>query len=72
MQPKNINEAVTAARIFIKRWQALVEREAIEDMKEKEHPGSGLNFSIVGCKETAAFKRASLDLSRALSKMRRP
>jgi hypothetical protein len=54
----SIIKAVTAARIFINREKELTEA----DYKY---------LGIVGTKRTSALRRASMELTRALSEMRR-
>ena len=49
---------------FIKRCDELIERHAKDEHFRRY-------MEITGSKETAAVKRASMDLSRALSEMRR-
>jgi hypothetical protein len=53
-----IIKAVTAARIFINREKELT----ADDYKD---------LGIVGTKRTSALRRASMELTRALSEMRR-
>lgn len=57
-------EARQEARRFLLRLSELEERLATDDYARKY-------VSIIGCKETAAVKRASLDLSRSLAKLRK-
>jgi hypothetical protein len=59
-----IEEAENEARRFLDRVAALRERYV-----EDEHMQA--YFNIVGFKERAAVQRASMDLSRALVKLRR-
>ena len=49
---------------FIARCDELIERHAKDDDFRR-------HMEIIGFKETAAVKRASMDLSRALSEMRK-
>ena len=59
MKKEAIIKAVTAARIFINREKELT----AEDYKY---------LGICGNKRTAALRRASMELSRALSEARKP
>lgn len=59
MKIENIEEAVAEAKRFIKKANAHLDRAK----KDKY-------YYLVGTKESGACKRASLDLTRALSKMR--
>jgi hypothetical protein len=59
-----IEKAENEARRFLDRVAALRERYA-----EDEHTQT--NFNVVGFEERAAVQRASLDLSRALTELRR-
>jgi len=58
MKKESIIKAVTAARIFIAREKELTE----DDYKF---------LGICGSKRTAALRRASMELTRALAEMRR-
>lgn len=61
MYDSEVKEAVAAAHRFIAaaiKWEARVTRDA--------------QASISGTREAGAMKRASLDLSMALSQMRKP
>ena len=64
MNHESINHAVFKATLFIKAVQALEKR--CSD-KEYEHLAHG-----IGTKESGAVRRASMELTRALSEMRRP
>lgn len=57
---KDIENAIFEARRFIRA--ALAAKEALKYDK---------TVSITGCKETAAAKRASMDLTRYLAELRR-
>lgn len=61
---ERISRARSEALRFIERCDELIERHAT-DQHFREF------MEITGFKETAAVKRASLDLSRALSEMRK-
>jgi len=60
MLKKNVLEAEREAKRFLSKVKEL--KEAISPLKNDDY--------IWGCKESAAVRRASMDLSRALSKMR--
>ncbi len=60
MIDKNMLEAELEAKRFLKK---------VKEYKETENYGTD-RFSWVPCKERATVKRASMDLTRALSKMR--
>jgi len=57
----NIGEAARAARRFLSAVRDFDAR-----MKKKDV------YDFQGCKESGALRRASMDLSRALSAMRKP
>ena len=59
-----IEEAESEARRFLDRVAALRERHADDEHMQ-------IYFYVVGFKERAAMKRASMDLSRALVELRR-
>ena len=61
MRESTLLAAVRAAERFLESAEAARLRIASDGM-----------LLITGCKETAEVKRASMDLSRALSEMRRP
>ena len=61
MEVSDLNESIFEARRFIKRANAAIERIQ----------GTGHDYNIVGYKETAAARRSSMDLSRALAKLRK-
>mgnify|MGYP003630433704 CR=1 FL=1 len=65
MERHRINDAKEIAQRFI---------FAIEDMHEREKRDEHFRrmMGIVGFKETAAVRRASLDLTRSLAEMRKP
>jgi len=60
---ENILEAENEAKRFLKRVNEVRESQCL-DPNENTHTYMG------GSKETGALKRASMDLTRALSKMR--
>ena len=64
MRRDAISDAKEVARRFLLSVEAMEERERLD-----EHFRRYLN--IVGFKETAAVRRASLDLTRALAEMRK-
>ena len=66
MTRARIEEAVKEAKRFIARADNLRNKLLKEDNR------SGLDDHLWGSPETAAVKRASLDLTRALAAMRRP
>ena len=61
---EKISHARHEAVRFIARCDELLERHATDEQFRKY-------MGITGFKETAAVKRASMDLSRALSEMRK-
>ena len=61
MTPETITEAINEAKKFIR-----LANEAIV-----EHEESG-NHAMWGTKKTGALRRSSMDLTRALSEMRKP
>lgn len=68
MKPSKVREAVEEARRFIERAEAL--------MAEATRPPAGFDptetyFPSTSSRQSAACKRASLDLTRALAAMRR-
>ena len=65
MRRYTITEAREAAERFISAVEKLQEREESDDYFRR-------HMGMSGFKETAAVRRASLDLTRALSEMRRP
>jgi len=63
MNIKTVRNAVAEAERFLERAKEV-------EKKVKEYPDcDGYIFFV--CKETAALKRASMDLSRALTELRR-
>ncbi len=66
MKIENINEAEQEAKRFLKRLQDLKKHEYNKARFEKSDPSKRTD----SCKETGALKRSSMDLTRALSKMR--
>ena len=65
MNRGSMGDAREAAERFINALDRLEEREETDDYFRRY-------MNIIGFKETAAVRRASLDLSRALTEMRRP
>lgn len=65
MRQEKIIAAKKEAERFLERVEALIERHAKDEQFRKY-------FEICGHKETAALKRSSMDLTRALSEMRKP
>ena len=65
MKRYTITEAKEAAERFITAVDKLHEREAADDYFRRY-------MGATGFKETAAVRRASLDLTRALAEMRKP
>ena len=63
MKRYRITEAKEAAQRFIDAVDAMQDREQADDYFRRM-------LSIGGFKETAAVKRSSLDLTRALARMR--
>lgn len=61
MRRREINEAKKSAKEFIARVSEYEARVSEDDYLE-----------LVGTRESGAVRRASMDLTRALSKMRRP
>ena len=59
MNIEAVNEVEASAILLLKR---------IEDVKERL---DGDNYYLAGCKETAALKRQSMELTRALVGIRR-
>jgi hypothetical protein len=57
-----LEESISEAQRFIKRA-----RECVVELKEDER-----DYYIVGTAKSGAVRRASMDLSRALSKLRKP
>ncbi len=66
MKRYTIDAAKDAAERFIAAVDAMKEREASDDYFRR-YMTTGTGF-----KETAAIRRASLDLTRALAEMRKP
>ena len=58
MKLENINQAMEEASRFILKAKAV----KVKELEDK--------LCFYGCKETAALRRASMDLTRALSKLR--
>jgi hypothetical protein len=65
MKRYTIGDARHAAERFIAAIDALEEREEADDYFRRM-------MGVTGFKETAAVRRASLDLTRALAAMRKP
>lgn len=58
------SKSVIAARLEAERFlRKIAQYEETEDFKNE--------YSVTGCKQAAAVKRSSMDLSRALSDLRR-
>ena len=64
LESKTLADAVAAARAFIDAVEALRERHAKDDYFRRMH-------GIVGFRETAAVRRTSMTLTRALADVRR-
>ncbi len=62
MKPANLFEAIAAAEIFLRKAEEVRERIRIEPHGEY----------LDGSQFTASARRASMDLTRALARMRRP
>jgi len=62
MIKENMLEAEKEAKRFLEKVKEL---KVTKEFKEAV-------YSIYGCKESGAVRRASMDLTRALSKMRKP
>lgn len=60
MNIETLDNAVEEAKKFIEKAEKAIKRS--------EEDG----YTFFGCKETAACKRASMDLTRALSELRKP
>lgn len=65
MQRWAIDEAADAATRFLEAVEAFKEREKEDDYFRRY-------VGITGFKETAAIRRASMDLTRALATVRKP
>jgi len=63
MKINNLTESVKLARIFILNVNELRRRRSIDN------PINNL-WVLSGCKESGAVRRASMDLTRSLSKLR--
>ena len=61
MDMKSVINTRHIAREFVKRAEEVIHRIGADE-----------SLWITGCKETASLRRISLDLSRALSDMRKP
>lgn len=64
MRANHIKEAKEAAKTFLRRIEEFEERKKTDEDFAKY-------CDITGYKETGALRRSSLDLTRALSKMRK-
>lgn len=76
MNRPDVQDAVAEAKRFVKRAEALLKTEVPEWVwDEKAGRGQYVKRPWTGvsgpCKEAAAAKRSSLDLSRSLAQMRR-
>ena len=60
MTPEALNESITEAERFIKAAKAARARLLLD------------KYANFGCKQTGAAKRASLDLTRSLARLRNP
>jgi len=58
MKIENLNESIKLARIFILKTNEFQRRYSVE------------GWTLFGCKESATVKRASMDLTRILAKLR--
>jgi hypothetical protein len=65
MKRHTITEAKKAAKRFLSAVSEFEERERTDDQFRRF-------IGITGFKETAAVRRASMDLTRALAEMRKP
>ena len=65
MRRDEISQAKEVAQRFLLSIEAMELRERLDEHFRRYS-------NIVGFKETAAVRRASLDLTRALAKMRKP
>ncbi len=63
MRAEKINVAVQEARRFLNRVELLAQRQAANGVADQQE--------IEGSRESAALRRASLDLSLALSSLRK-
>lgn len=63
MRANKINIAIQEAHRFLNRAEKLAQRQAADGNAESQY--------IAGSPESAALRRASLDLTRALSDMRK-
>ncbi len=76
MNKEQIDEAVIECNRFLNRVDDLrVRVDQAEKLRKVEVPGFSKEHQFkfnpfTGCKESAAIKRASMDLSRALVKLR--
>lgn len=66
MHIEKIIKAEKESKRFLEYLQNL--RKRIK--KENNHPYFVTNGNVIGCKETGAVKRASMDLTRALADLR--
>ena len=68
MKTEDIIEAEQEAKRFLKRL-----KEVKQSFSNKDAFSKNTDYKwIRGCKETGALKRSSMDLTRALAKMRNP
>lgn len=79
MQLKDVKKAEAEAKRFLERVNELKEatkgfmRSHWDSKQEKHIPGKMFDSDyFYGSKESAALKRASMDLTRALAKLRSP
>ncbi len=64
-----IQKALTV-RCEMERLETAI--SALEKRERRERPGRGGQDDITACRESAAVRRASMDLTRALSELRKP
>lgn len=72
MQAGDMEDARLEAERFLQRLRELVACRKPLTSVELGRPGYVRNPHAGGCPETAAVRRASLDLTRSLARMRRP
>lgn len=65
MQTDEIKQAIQEAKRFIKRAEECIEAR-------KPYESHGYEFTPIAPKESGALRRASMDLTRQLAKMRKP
>lgn len=67
MNIKEVRSAISEATRFIK-----AAKELIDELEASKEQGSSGTVIYVGTAKSGAMRRASLDLTRQLAKMRRP